>query len=144
MTILKPTGMIISRQEVERLAAAHPDVTELDLSEANIIGGSAMHQMIASFAGATFTGMDDWTKEQYGWVMKILDDITPPDVSLLRAAAEDAGCETPDTQQHPRRNRGYILAGLGLVRSEAFERDHLAWLRFRITRLGQNVLKKKE
>lgn len=141
--ILKPTGRIISRSEVEKLAAAHPNVTELDLSEVEVLGGSAMHQFVASFAGATFTGLEGWNKQEYEWVMKAVENITPPDVSLLRHAAEDEGVETVDNMRDTRRNRGLILSGLGLVHSETFERDGLAWLRFTITQLGVNVLKKK-
>lgn len=141
--ILKPTGLICTRHAVEQLAKQHPDVTEVDLSEAAVIGGSTMHQMIADFAGATFTGLIGHNKQEYEWVMATLEDLTPPDLSLLRHASEEGGTETVDQMHDTRRNRGLILQGLGLVRSETFERDDLTWLRFRATKLGSIVLNKK-
>lgn len=140
--ILKPAGTIISRRAVERLAADNPDVTEVDLSETDVIGGSTMHQFICSFSSATFTGLEGWNKQEYEWVMKTLEDVTPPDLSLLRCAAEDGGCETPNNMHDTRRHRGLRLQGLGLVSTDGFQRDGLDWLRFTITQLGRNVLKK--
>ena len=66
---LRPIGMIPTRWHVEQLAKEVSDVTEIDLSKAEVIGASAMHQFLLSFPGAEITGLEGWNKQQYEWVM---------------------------------------------------------------------------
>lgn len=73
--ILKPTGLICTRYQVQKIAAQNADVTEVDFSEAEVIGVSTMHQFLLSFPGAQMTGLYEWNKEQYDMVLQFLDEI---------------------------------------------------------------------
>lgn len=73
--ILKLEGMICTRYEVEELAKAHADVTEIDFSDAKVYSASAMDSFIGQFPGATFTGLDNWNREQYEWVLEARKEI---------------------------------------------------------------------
>lgn len=71
---LKPLGMIPTRWHVEMLAkSCEETVTDIDLSEADVIGGSTMHQFLVSFPNAAFTGLTGWNKQEYDWVIESIN-----------------------------------------------------------------------
>jgi hypothetical protein len=71
--ILKLTGMILTREQVEKIAANNPDTTEIDFSEADVYSASAMHQIVCSFPQATMSGLEGGNKEQYEWVLTAMN-----------------------------------------------------------------------
>lgn len=67
--VLKLIGLVISREEVTRLAGTHPDVTEIDFSAAKVYSASAMHELVLRFPNVKMTGLEGGNKETYEWVL---------------------------------------------------------------------------
>ena len=71
--ILKLDGLIATRYAVEQLAKDNPDVTEIDCSNVKLIGVSTIHQFMLSFPDARMTGLSGWNKENYDWVIEVIN-----------------------------------------------------------------------
>lgn len=73
---LKLEQDIVTRYQVEKLAEQHPDVTEIDWNGHEAYSASAIDQILRSFPDAAHTGMSEYTKHEFGWVMRMigLDD----------------------------------------------------------------------
>jgi hypothetical protein len=71
MTKLALKGMIATRYAVQCLAEEHKDVTDIDFTNVEFVGFTAMHQILLSFPGATLTGMTGFVKEQYDAVIEV-------------------------------------------------------------------------
>lgn len=67
--ILKLTQDIVTRYQVERLAVDNPGVTEIDWNGHESYSASAIDEMLRRFPNVAHTGMSDWTKHEFGWVM---------------------------------------------------------------------------
>ena len=71
--MLKPIGMIPTRWHVEQLAKfCEEPVTDIDLSDCQIIGASTMHEMIVRFPHAAFTGLEGFNETLYEVVLEAI------------------------------------------------------------------------
>jgi hypothetical protein len=68
---LRLTGMIATRYTVQCLAEEHKGVTDIDFTNCEFVGFTAMHQLLISFPDATLTGMTGFVKEQYDAVIEV-------------------------------------------------------------------------
>lgn len=71
MTKLALKGMIATRYTVQCMAQEYANVTDIDFTQVEFVGFTAMHQILVSFPGATLTGMTGFVKEQYDAVIEI-------------------------------------------------------------------------
>lgn len=70
--ILKLDKDIVTRHQVERLAEANPDVTEVDFADIEVYSASAMHEMMLRYPAAKFVGMTSWTEKLFEDVIEMV------------------------------------------------------------------------
>lgn len=76
---LKLEQDIVTRYQVTKLAEANPGVTEIDWNGHEAYSASAIDQLLRSFPNTAHTGMSEYTKREFAWVMHKLglDDPDP-------------------------------------------------------------------
>lgn len=65
---LRPIGLIPTRWHVQQIAAAHPDLTHIDFSGAQLVGGSTMHEVMLQWPDAVVTGLEGFYLEEWNAV----------------------------------------------------------------------------
>ena len=79
---LKLEQDIVTRYQVEKLAEDNPGVTEIDWNGHEAYSGSAIAAMLYSMPVVRHTGVREYTKREFAWVMHKLGlDDTNPDGS---------------------------------------------------------------
>lgn len=67
--ILKLEHDLVTRLQVDRLLDAHPGVTEIDWNGHGAYSSGAIDVILRRLPDVKHTGMSEFTKREFGWVM---------------------------------------------------------------------------